>query len=192
MKVHYSLLACAALLFTSISASDRARIIASKKVLNHYMVQNQDILIEFSLYNVGTAPALDVSLTDNSFPVEHWTHVAGHQEVKFDRIAPSANVSHSFVVRSIGHGVYNFTAGEIRYRPSEEATEEQTGYTSAPGQGLIVEGREYERMFSSHLLDWTMFTGLLLPVLLVPFLMWRNINLKYELSNGAQGSSKTK
>lgn len=165
------------------AAADRARIIASKKVANSYLVEGQDILVEFSLYNVGTAPALNVQLTDPSFGSSSFDMVAGRSQVKFERIAPGANVSHSFVVRPKQYGYFNFTAAEVSYLPFEESQEVQVGYTSAPGEGGILPTREYYRRASSHVLDWGVFVGLLVPVLLVPFLMWRNINSKYQLSN---------
>ena len=49
------------------SAPDRARLLASKRVHNLYLVEGADIVVQYSLYNIGTAPALNVQLTDASF-----------------------------------------------------------------------------------------------------------------------------
>lgn len=51
----------------TVGAPARARLLASKKVHNLYLVENSDIVVQYSLYNIGTAPALSVQLTDASF-----------------------------------------------------------------------------------------------------------------------------
>jgi len=171
-------------------ASDRAHLLASKKVQNSYLVEGQDILVEYSLYNVGTAPALNVQLTDASFGPESFSIVAGRVQVKFERIAPGANVSHSIVVHAKQFGYFNFTAAEVSYLPSEESQDVQMGFTSAPGEGAIIPLKEYSRSHSSHLIDWAVYSAFLVPVLLVPFLMWSNINNKYHLNTISKSLSK--
>lgn len=74
---------------------------------------------------------------------------------------------------------FNFTAAEVSYLPSEDSVEVQVGYTSEPGEGGIIAQRDYDRKFSPHVFDWVIFALLLVPVLVVPFLMWRNITSKY-------------
>jgi len=180
-------LLCLVVLASSTS-TDRARLLASKKVHNTYLVENQDMVIEYSLFNIGTAPALNVQLTDGTFSAEHFDIVAGQAQVKFDRIAPSANVSHTIVVRPKQYGYFNFTAAVVSYLPSEESKDVQIGFTSFPGEGAIIPLREFQRRFSPHVFDWAVFAVLLVPVLGVPFMMWYNINAKYQLVL----SSKTK
>jgi len=166
--------------------SDTARLIATKKVQNTYLVEGQDILVEYNLYNVGNLPALNVQLTDASFGPESFEIVAGRVQVKFDRIAPGANVSHSVVVRASQYGYFNFTAAEVSYIPGEDGQQLQIGYTSAPGEGAIVPLKEFKRRFSAHVLDWAVYTAFMVPVLLVPYLMWNNINVKYGLTQTAK------
>jgi len=176
-----------ALVCNVLDENDNARLLASKNILNQYMVESKDLTVEYEIYNVGGSSALDTTLSDKSFPAAEFDVVHGNLEVKWERIGPGNNVSHVVILRPKKPGYFNFTSAELSYLPSESATEPQMAYTSAPGEGGIVTFREYDRKFSSHVLDWAAFAVMTLPSLGIPFLLWHSSRSKYE---GSKATNK--
>ncbi|KAJ8386455.1 hypothetical protein AAFF_G00169250 [Aldrovandia affinis] len=78
-----------------VAGEEGARLLASKSLLNRYAVEGRDLTLQYSIYNVGTSAALEVELSDDSFPPEDFGIVSGMLNVKWDRIAPASNVSHT-------------------------------------------------------------------------------------------------
>nr|CAG4636557.1 EOG090X0EPM [Eubosmina coregoni]SVE70092.1 EOG090X0EPM [Eubosmina coregoni] len=158
-----------------------AKLLFSKQILNKYLVEGMDIVIKYSLFNVGGTAALDVQLADNTFGPLDFDVVGGQLKVSLDRIPPGGNATHVVVLRPSRFGYFNFTAAEVSYLPSEDATEAQIGLSSEPGQGAIVPFKEYDRKFSPHLLDWISFAVMSMPSLALPFALWFSSKSKYEL-----------
>ncbi|XP_059727422.1 translocon-associated protein subunit beta isoform X2 [Haemorhous mexicanus] len=100
---------------------DGARLLASKSLLNRYAVEGKDLTLQYNIYNVGSSAALDVELSDDSFPPEDFGIVSGMLSVKWDRIAPASNVSHTVVLRPLKAGYFNFTSATITYLAQEGA-----------------------------------------------------------------------
>lgn len=160
-------------------AEEGARLLASKSLLNRYAVEGRDLTLQYNIYNVGSSAALDVELSDDSFPPEDFGIVSGMLNVKWDRIAPASNVSHTVVLRPLKAGYFNFTSATITYLAQEDGPV-VVGSTSAPGQGGILAQREFDRRFSPHFLDWAAFGVMTLPSIGIPLLLWYSSKRKYD------------
>nr|QBH72913.1 translocon-associated protein, beta subunit precursor [Isotomurus palustris] len=161
------------------SSDDPARLLVSKQLLNKYVVESMDVVIKYSVYNVGAVTATDVQLKDASFGPDFLV-VGGQAEVNLGRLPPSANATHTLVVRPIKFGYYNFTAAQVTYKSGDESAEVLQGWSSEPGEGYIAPFREFDKRFSPHLLDWAAFAIMSVPPLVIPFMLWHSSKAKYE------------
>ena len=112
-----------------------------------------DIVVKYSLYNVGDTAAKDIKVVDNGFRAEDFDLVSGQLKYKLDRMSPGANASQTIVVRPKKFGYFNFTSAEVTYTGEAEGAVVLTGLSSDPGQGVIIAARDYEKQFSAHLVS---------------------------------------
>lgn len=180
MKTLLRLLVLAVLVAVPLNAEDgSARLLLGKKIHNKYLVEGMDIVVKYSLYNVGDGAATDVVITDSGFRSEDFEVVSGQTKYRLETVPPQTNSSHTLVVRPRKFGYFNFTAAEVSYIAAE-GSNIVTGFSSDPGQAVIIAQRDYERQFSAHLLDWLAFAVMTLPSLGIPFLLWYSSKSKYE------------
>lgn len=159
----------------------RARLLVSKQILNRYLVEQRDVMVKYTVFNVGNGAATHVSLEDHGFPHEAFDLVSGKLEVQIDRIAPSSNITHVVVVRPRAHGYFNFTAADISYRPIESSPNLQYALSSEPGEGGIINLAQFNKQFSSHFLDWVAFLIMSVPTIVIPYTLFLQSKTKYEL-----------
>ncbi|KAL1420918.1 hypothetical protein MTO96_004289 [Rhipicephalus appendiculatus] len=157
-----------------------ARLLVQKRILNKFLVEGKDIIVDYNIYNVGGSAALDIKLSDNSFNPAYFEVTSGLLSFKLNRLAPGSNVTHTVVIRPLTFGYFNFTSADVSYRTSEDSQELQFAHTAEPGQGGIMPVRDFDRKFSPHVTDWLAFAIMTLPSLGIPFVLWFNSKSKYE------------
>jgi len=158
----------------------QAKLLATKIVTNNFLVQNRDMTIKYSIYNVGTNAASQVKLVDNTFPASDFARVLGQLSVEWRSIPPNGNVTHVVVLKPLAAGYFNFTSADLSYIPSEDA-EPRQAFTSFPGEGGIMTETEFARKHSPHLLEWAIFGLMCMPSLIIPFLLWYRTQAKYAV-----------
>jgi len=176
------------ILFTTITLStcqladeEESYLFVTKDTLNRYVVQNNDLTIKYSLFNAGQSTVFSVELNDiDSFPTNKFDLLYGTLNPKWERINAASNLTHVVILRPKQSGPCNMTHAVVTYRKSEKTNEIQTAYSSEIGELHIVSTREYDRRFSSHFLDWILFTMMAVPCIAFPFALWYMSKTKYD------------
>jgi len=57
----------AAVCVTLSAENENARLLASKNLLNQYLVEDKDLTVQYDIYNIGASSAIDIELVDQSF-----------------------------------------------------------------------------------------------------------------------------
>ncbi|CAB0038109.1 unnamed protein product [Trichogramma brassicae] len=193
MKCQFLLFVAAAVLMAvcgeeeQVQQDEGARLLVSKNVHNKYLVENMDVIVKYTVFNIGSSAALEVEITDNSFDPDNFAHVSGELSARVDRVPPNTNVTHTVVVRPRKAGYFNFTSAEVLYRRKEDAPMLQVAASSEPGMAFFTSYKEYNKKFSSHVVDWAAFAVMTLPSLAIPFGLWFSSKHRYEkLSKGTK------
>jgi len=164
----------------AVDDSEDAKLLIQKNVLNNFVVEGLDTTVKYTIYNIGSIPALNVQLKDANFPSEYFEYVSGFSSVQWPKISPASNVSHVAVVRPRVAGVFNFTHATVSYVANEKLNRVQVGYSTEMGEAYVQKQREYNRRFASHSLDWAMFVAIASPCIVFPYLLWYSSKRKYE------------
>jgi len=160
--------------------SEDAKLLVQKNVLNNFVVEGFDTTVKYTIFNVGSIPAVNVQLKDTNFPSDKFEYVSGFNTVQWSKISPASNVSHVAVVRPKMIGLFNFTHASVTYTANDKTARVQTGYSTELGETYIQRQKEYSRRFASHSIDWAMFVVIASPCIVFPYLLWFSSKRKYE------------
>lgn len=77
---------------------------------------------------LANSAALNVALTDNTFPGADFNVVRGKLSVQWERIAPGSNVTHSVILQPLKSQFFNFTSAIVTYLPVEDGAEKVNSF----------------------------------------------------------------
>ncbi|KAL6054839.1 SWI/SNF and RSC complex subunit Ssr2 [Balamuthia mandrillaris] len=169
-------------LLLAIVAAASAQLIVKKDVLNSEVLSSRDIVVTLTVFNVGKNTAYDVQLTDDNWPADKFDAVIGLSSVRWDKIAPGTNVSHSFVVHPtsrVANQWFRSYPATIRYRNTPKG-EIISGFSSSLYSLPIRLSSESDILSRPHLKEWGVFSLLAVVSLLLPFGVWGYIQLNFE------------
>ncbi|KAL8140856.1 hypothetical protein V2J09_006877 [Rumex salicifolius] len=110
----------------TMASSDSPFIVAQKKAsLTKLRDGSERVSVSIDIYNQGSVTAFDVSLTDDSWPVDQFTVVSGNTSMSWEKLDGGASVSHSFELDAKMKGPFQGAPAVIKFRvPTKSALQE--------------------------------------------------------------------
>eukprot|EP00053_Salpingoeca_punica_P027865 m.26126 g.26126 ORF g.26126 m.26126 type:complete len:180 (+) comp9873_c0_seq1:68-607(+) len=153
---------------------ERARLLVAKDISNVALVEGRDVVVKYSVHNIGTGSAFDVKITDDSFSKSQFDFVMGTPSAEFDVVKADESATHVFVIRPLFTGPYNFTTASVSY-VAVEGEEPVVGLTSNPGSGEVMLDSDFARATENHLIEWICFAGIMLLIPIgIPYINSQN------------------
>lgn len=168
-----------------------AKLLVDKEILNKYIVEDRDVVVNYHLINVGGSVARDVKVVDDTFPTDRFDIVNGYTSFIISQVAPGSNVTHTVIVRpkSNSWGHHRFGPAKVEYK-CNDAGQLQLATTSELGDAYVVAARTFDKKFSSQFFDWFVFAILCLPSVLGPYYLWYQSDSKFANLAAKQAGSK--
>lgn len=168
-----------------------AKLVVDKEILNKYIVEGRDLVVNYHLINIGGSVARDIKIIDDSFPSDRFDIINGYTKFTIPAIAPGANVTHAVVLRPKQNtwGPHKFSAAKVEYKLND-AGQLQLATTSELGDAFVVAARTFDRKFSSQFFDWVVFAIICVPSIAGPYYLWQKSDAKF--SNLAKQASLKK
>lgn len=183
---------CCCQLVSGQQSTTNAKLLVDKEILNKYIVEGRDIVVNYHLINIGGSVARDIKIIDDTFPSDRFEIVNGFTSFTIPQVAPGANVTHTVVVKpkSNSWGPHRFAPARVEYKLND-AGQLQLATTSELGEGYVVAARTFDRKFSSQFLDWFIFVILCVPSVLGPYYLWYQSDSKFSNLAAKQASKKS-
>lgn len=172
-------------------STTNAKLLVDKEILNKYIVEGRDIVVNYHLINIGGSVARDVKVIDDTFPSERFEIVNGFTSFTIAQVVPGANVTHAVVLKPKANswGPHRFGPARVEYKLND-AGQLQLATTSELGEAYVVAARTFDRKFSSQFLDWFIFAILCVPSVLGPYYLWYQSDSRLSNLAAKQANSK--
>lgn len=172
-------------------STTNAKLMVDKEIMNKYIVEGRDIVVNYHLINIGGSVARDIKIIDDTFPSDRFEIVNGYTSFTIDKVEPSTNVTSTVILRpkSNSWGPHRFGPAKVEYK-CNDANQLQLATTSELGEAYVVAARTFDRKFSSQLFDWLFFVILCTPSVLGPYYLWYQSDSKYNNLAAKQANVK--
>lgn len=170
-----------------------AKLLVDKEILNKYIVEGRDVLVNYHLINIGGSVARDIKVIDDTFPSDKFEIVSGYTSFTYPSIAPGNNVTHAAVLRPKANtwGPHRFGPARVEYKLND-AGQLQLSTSSELGEAYVVAARTFDKKFSSQFFDWLIFAILCVPSILGPYYLWFKSDSRFSsLASSKQTNKKS-
>jgi translocon-associated protein subunit beta len=168
----------------------KAVLLVSKELTNAEVVHGKEIVLKYSIHNVGNGPATAIQLTDDDVSRGQFDIKHGFKDgAKLKELKPGAKVMHSLIISPIPSicaplppGVFckfNFTVAKAAYKAHPDDLSQQISYSSVPPTVEIWPGSEFSRQNAPHLSEWSVFVAICLIPLGYPYFRLSSVKQKY-------------
>lgn len=105
-----------------VDLDNEARLLVQKQIYNKYVVESLDVVLKYSIFNIGGVTATNVVLKELSVNPNDF-EIIGESEVNLGRISPEGNTTHTIIVKPLKFGYFNFTSAIVTYSSGENTQE---------------------------------------------------------------------
>lgn len=160
-------------------ATPNRTMLSFDKSLSGDLVATRNITVTYYILNVGTRPARDVELSDNSFPVSRFDFIE-HAGIKNQKalpssavwlnLAPGQSITHSFVVQPLKAGELHTKLPTLKYVDADGT--HRTSSIATEGTTLNVEDLlEYKRRTDVHTTTWMVYAAAIVALVGSPYVV---------------------
>eukprot|EP00699_Malawimonas_sp_californiana_P001749 EC716103.1.p1 GENE.EC716103.1~~EC716103.1.p1 ORF type:complete len:187 (+),score=38.37 EC716103.1:15-575(+) len=155
--------------------------LVADKSIDGDAVQHQNMTIRIRIWNVGSAPAFNVNVTDKtwSLAAEHYALIDGSLEALYERIGPNENVTHTYTLIPKVYGSLNdLPPATLKYSSSQDGSDTVTAYTAVSGMRFIYSQAAWDKVHSWR--NWAITMSLLAASLGAPLAAYGYVQLNYD------------
>lgn len=163
------------------AARDDAFLILSRTVETRDVLENHNLTLLYSVFNVGGGEATDLVLLDKSFPIKRFLVLEGEFSKEWPSLAPGASVTTSVVVDARRAGTFYTHPATLTYKPAGGV---ETKTTSASDATISVEDvSTFNKRTDMHVTDWIAFAVASALTILGPYVVYSTNARKLNLSD---------
>eukprot|EP00033_Pygsuia_biforma_P000970 GCRY01001112.1.p1 GENE.GCRY01001112.1~~GCRY01001112.1.p1 ORF type:complete len:228 (-),score=46.88 GCRY01001112.1:124-711(-) len=167
----------------------RAFLLVHKVFETEQPVTGSDLIVRYDIYNIGNEVATEVSLEDDSWPLDEFDRIEGLPSKKWGRIDAGEKVNLTFTLKPTVEGLFKTAPAVVLYKPTPDAELPITVTSTDDVYIYMVSNEDWERMNDMHLCDWSIFGAMTLFPIGLPALIYFFYSSRYE--NGIRKEKKT-